>query len=140
MSVNEWDVASGDHQDARSSYVALANDEPTPNPLGDDGQLSSTSLNDSGQPPAKGPRQSRLSDGRVSARSSGAELDRASMHEHAVEKGSTMQVSGLGRDGQCGAMEEKGERGARVRKKGGAPYQTTDRRDTHRLFSGRASV
>ena len=92
MSVNEWDVASGDHQDARSSYVALANDEPTPNPLGDDGQLSSTSLNDSGQQ-AKGPRQSRLSDGRVSARSSGAELDRASMHEHAVEKGSTMQVS-----------------------------------------------
>ena len=102
MSVNEWDVASSE---VSTQYTPLAKDEPRePNPFGDDGQLSSerasgilddrasgsTSLNGGG--PAKDQRRSRVSGGRVSARSSGAELDRASMHEHAVEKGSTMQV------------------------------------------------
>lgn len=146
MSVNEWDVASGEPKDARSGYVALANDEATPNPFGDDGQLSServsTSLNDSGQP-VKDPRRSRLSAGRVSARSSGAELDRVSMHEHAVEKGSTMQVSSWG-DGPCGKWEkEKEARRARAGK-GWARCNCTvpNHRPTRhtRHFYGRASV
>jgi len=97
MSINEWDVASGTVVRESAQYTQLAADEEEEDEeeegkhiSGCDDERGSTSLNDSGLP--KAASRSRVSGGRVSARSSGAEMDRASIHEHAIEKGSTMQT------------------------------------------------